>query len=91
MTASPPPRRRSDSVHGESPAAAASDARQTSPPTMHTPVRTTLRDLRGHPRQPRRRRGHGERRGDEGEQADVLERALAGGGVRGEGEVPRTL
>ena len=58
---------------------------------MHTPVRTDLRDLRRHARQPRRRRGHRERGGHEGEQPDVLERGLAGGGVRGEGEVPRTL
>ena len=42
MTAIAPPRRRSASMHGESPAAAASLARQTSPATMHTPVLTTL-------------------------------------------------
>src|SRR5687768_3042405 len=52
VTASPPPRRSSVSVHGRSPAAAASDARHTSPPTMHTPVRTTRATCDGTPASP---------------------------------------
>ena len=40
VTAPPAPRRRSDTVQGDSPAARASAVRHTSPPTMQIPVRT---------------------------------------------------
>ena len=84
---SPPPRRRSDSVHGASPAAAASDARQTSPPTMQMPGAHRARDLaRPTPTAPPPAPAAASTAATTASTPDVLERALAGGGMSGGGE-----